>query len=230
MNNQTELSDFLKKEAASMRRGGNILLAVGIVVVVLIVGYFGFILHYLSTKWNYDTVIGYVISRMDSALDAAPPKVEEWVLTQLPGLMDKATDTLIEKAPEIRAKAEEYADSALDEVSDRIRAQIGEKVRDLLVAHGDTIREALEAAGDIQKSEDAKEHLKVVLEEEFEKVAVADVDPYKDDVLQALKDIDNQLGVLVQTDPDKLTEEQQLERELVQIVYTLCHRLYATTR
>jgi len=230
MSNGTELTDFLKREAASLRRGATVLLVVGIIVVVVIVGYFGYILGYLQEKWEAKGFVELALHQATQALEQGRPQLETWVINELPGLMDQAKDSLVKHMPDARKKAEEVLSGAADDLADKIREQASDQVNDILLRHGTEIRLALEAAGDIQKSEDAKEDLKKVLEEEFEALAVRDLDPYLPQYLQALEDMDKELAVVVETPVENLTEEQRLERELIQIVYTLIERTYARLR
>ena len=230
MSNETELKDFLQREAASTRKGANIFLVIGIVVVVAIVIYFGLILNYLKTNWQAKDVVQVASHQAELALDQVAPRMEAWVVDQLPGLMDQAKDKLIDYLPEGRKRLEDLLAQAADDLSEKVREQASEQIEQVMLTHGPEIRAALEAAGDVQKSEDAKEHLKAALEEEFEKVAVSDLDPRVHEYLRALEDMDAELTVLVETPVEQLTPEQRLERELLQIMYTLIERNYARFR
>ena len=132
--------------------------------------------------------------------------------------------------PKGRKKLEELLAQAADDLSQKVRDQASEQIEQVMLTHGQKIRAALEAVGDIQKSENAELDLKKAFEEEFEKIAVRDLDPRVHDYLTALQDIDAELTALVETPVEKLTPEQRLERELLQIVYTLIERRYARFR
>jgi len=230
MSNEAELKDFLRKETASTRRGANILLVGGIVVVVVIAGYFGYILNYLQRKWEAKGFVEIALNQATKALEQGRPQLEKWVIDQLPGFMDTAETQLIKYMPEGRRRAEDLIAQAADKLAAEVHERASEQIEQIMLTHGSQIRAALEASGDIQKSEDAKENLKAALEEEFEKVAVQDLDPRVDEYLKALEDMNTELGVLVESPVSKLTQEQRLERELIQIVYTLIERNYARLR
>ncbi len=230
MSNETEMKDFLKREAASTRKGGTILLVFGVSFVPALIGLYTYTLSRLHTEWNSEKIIEFGMLKMPVYLDAAIKGGEDEVLKRAPGLMDQAKDQLIKYMPEGRKRLEDLLAKAADDLSEKVREQASEQIEQVMLTHGPEIRAALEAAGDIQKSEDAKENLKAVLEEEFEKVAVRDLDPRVHEYLQALEDMDTELTVLVETPVEKLTPERQLERELLQIVYTLIERNYARFR
>lgn len=230
MSNETELRDFLKREAASTRRGGTILLVVGIVVVVAIVVYFSLILSWLRKNYQAKDVVDVASDQITQYIKrAASPEAQTWVMRNLPGLMDQAKEELVAYMPKGRKRAEELLSSAADDLAEKIREEAGDQVSDIMLRHEGTIRLALDAASDIEKSK-AELELKEALEEEFEALAQRELDPNLPEYERALKDMDAKLTVLVDTAPEELTEEEQLERELLQIINTLLERHFGRLR
>ena len=223
MSNETDCRDFLRREAASTRTAGNILLVLGIVLVVFLIGLYSYTLGRLNREWQAKDIVDYGMARMTVAVDAAIETFEREALKRAPEIMDQAKDKLVAYMPEARKRAEELLSSAADDLAERIRAEAGDQVSDIMLRHETMISQALAAASDIEKS-NAELELKQALEEEFEALAVRDLDPNLPHYEQALKDMDEKLGVLVDTTPEELTEEQQLERELLQIINTLLER------
>ncbi len=68
------------------------------------------------------------------------------------------------------------------------------------------------------------------IEEEFEALAVKELDPNLPEYERVLEEMDAELTLLVESDPEKLTEEQKLERELLQIINTLLERKFGQLR
>ncbi len=230
MSNETELRDFLKREAASTRKGGTILLVVGIVVVVAIVVYFSLILSWLRKNYQAKDFVDVASMMVSEYIDqAASPEAQTWVMSKLPGLMDQAKKELVAYMPKARKRAEELLSSAADDLAERIREEAGDQVSDIMLRHEGTIRLALDAASDIERS-NAELALNKALEEEFEALAVRELDPNLPEYLRALEEMDAELTVLVDSDPEKLTDEQKLERELLQIIYTLLERNFGELR
>ena len=230
MSNETELRDFLKREAASTRKGGTILLVVGIVVVVAMVGYFSWILNYLKRDYQAKDLVDVASNQITQYVKrAASPEAQTWVMSNLPGLMDQAKDELVAYMPKARKKAEELLSSAADDLAERIREEAGDQVSDIMLRHEGTISRALAAATDIERS-GVELELKKVFEEEFEALAVRELDPNLPEYLRALEEMDAELTVLVDGDPEKLTDEQKLERELLQIINTLLERHFGRLR
>jgi len=227
MSNDTELRDFLKRETAAMRRGGNVLLIVGIILIAVIITYFSIILSILKRDYQTNTLLDIAFNQVETAIDNATPQLESWILTNAPALMDQAEKTILEKAPEIRVKAEQMVTGLADRAAERIHQELSVQISTFIRDHAQPIRLALEAAGDIQKSQTAKEDLKGVLLEEFERVAQEELDPKLPDVLSALKDIQDELHVLLTSPTTELNEEQRLEYELIQIAFTLWSRAYS---
>lgn len=223
MSNETDCRDFLRREAASTRTAGNILLVLGIVLVVFLIGLYSYTLGRLNREWQAKDIVDYGMARMTVAVDAAIETFEREALKRAPEIMDQAKDKLVAYMPEARKRAEELLSSAADDLAERIRAEAGDQVSDIMLRHETMISQALAAASDIEKS-NAELELKQALEEEFEALAVRDLDPNLPHYEQALKDMDEKLTVLVDTTPEELTEEQQLERELLQIINTLLER------
>jgi len=223
MSNETDCRDFLRREAASTRTAGNILLVLGIVLVVFLIGLYSYTLGRLNREWQAKGIVDYGMARMTVAVDAAIETFEREALKRAPEIMDQAKDKLVAYMPEARKRAEELLSSAADDLAERIRAEAGDQVSDIMLRHETMISQALAAASDIEKS-NAELELKQALEEEFEALAVRDLDPNLPHYEQALKDMDEKLTVLVDTTPEELTEEQQLERELLQIINTLLER------
>jgi len=229
MSNETELKDFLKKETAASRRGAKILLIVGIVVVVVIVGYFSYILSYLKSEWQAEDFIDVAFHQVDQAIDNYIPQAEGFVLEQVPELMDEARKRLPELVPKLRGQAEDIASDQLDALAERVHDALSDEIQQILLTHGPQVRHALSAVNDIERA-NAKRELQAVLEEEFEKTAVNELDPYLPEVLQAFKEMDADIEVLVETPVEQLSERQKLERELLQIFYTLFSRFFADIR
>ena len=227
MSNETELRDFIKQQAASMRRGGKVLLVVGIILVVVIVGYFSYILGWLKKNYQCSDVIDVAFAQVEALMADRMPQLEGWVMDQAPVIMDRAKEEIIENLPKLREQGEEYLSSVADSLTAKIQTEISDQVRELMEdpAHAASIRSALEAVSDIQKT-DAADELEAVLREQFEEVAEKEIDPDKDEWLEALEDLHGQLTVLVETPPEQLDEVQQLERELIEIIYTLLSRTY----
>lgn len=230
MSNETELRDFLRREAASTRRGGTILLVIGIVVVVAIVGYFSWILNYLKSNYQAKDFVDVASNQITQYVKrGASPEAQTWVMSQLPGLMDQAKDELVAYMPKARKRAEELLSSAADDLAERIREEAGDQVSDIMLRHEGTISRALAAATDIERS-GVELELKKALEEEFEALAVRELDPNLPEYERVLKDMDGQLTVLVDTPLEELTEEEKLERELLQIINTLLERNFGRLR
>ena len=225
MSNETELKNFLKAEAAARRRGAKMLLVAGIILAVVLVVWFGYVYRRLSTELKAQDIIDIAFSKVPAAQDLAP-RVEQWVMNQAPGLMDQAKDAIVENLPKLRERAEELAGTYADILANRIYETSNQQIEEIILTHGEAVRRALAAIGDIEKSATAKEDLKKALAEEFEKVAVRELDPYLPGFLEALQDMEVELTLLVDTPSEQLTEEQRLEKELLHLVFELCTRAY----
>jgi len=230
MSNDTGLKDFVKKEAAATRKGATILLVVGIIIACVIAGYLGFVLNWMQKNYQAKDIIDVVYDKVDKEVNRRLPETKDYVLKYAPQLMDQARKQIVDNAPKIRGYAEDWASTLADDVSSRVHDAVSQQVRDLMKEHSKEIREALDAAGDVQKSETAEYDLQKVLEAEFEQTAAKHVDRYLPDLLRALQDIDAKMKLYVETAPAKLTEEQQLEREFVMIVNTLFERGFGWAR
>ena len=57
-----------------------------------------------------------------------------------------------------------------------------------------------------------------------------ELDPNLPEYERVLEEMDAELTLLVEGDPEKLTEEQKLERELLQIINTLLERKFGELR
>jgi len=237
MSEQNEVKDFVKKQAAGMRRGGTGILIVGIILICVLLFLYTYTLNVLHREWEADGIIKFANAKVLVAVDDSLPRLEKWVEDNAPKLMDQAKDKMVEYAPKLREQVEGYvgnvADSLLSQAHDAMRQQ----VTDLMQTHGAQIREALSAAGDLQKSETAERHLREALdgkekgkEGEFEQAAVNHLDPYLPELLRVLNDTDAKMKLFVETPPDKLSQEDQLEREFVILINTLFERAFSRLR
>jgi RNA processing factor Prp31 len=184
----------------------------------------------LHREWEAAGIVDYASSKALVAVDGYIENAEQWILDNAPKYMDDAKKSLVENAPKIRGYAEDWAGTLADDVSSRVHDAVSEQVRDVMKEHSKEIREALDAAGDVQKSEAAEYDLQKVLEAEFEQTAVNHVDRYLPDLLRALQDMDAKMKLYVETAPAKLTEDQQLEREFVMIINTVFERGFGWAR
>ncbi len=230
MSNETELRDFVKQQASATRRGGNILLVVGIVLIVVIVGYFSYVLGRLKRELQAQDVVDIVCAKVEKAVADYMPQAETFIMEQAPTIMDEAKDQIVKNLPKLREQAEKQLEGLADSATAKIEARISDEVQGIMNTHGPEIRQALEAAGDVQASETAKLDLTNALIVEFEKVAVEEVDPFLPEILEAFEKLEGDLTVLVEKPSEQLDEVQKIEREMLQIVYTLCSRAYAQVK
>ncbi len=229
MSNETELRDFLKREAASTRRAGSFLLVGGIVLIVVLIGLYAYTVGRLNREWQAEGIIELAWAKVTVGVDAVMDRLEEDALKYAPQVMDQAKDQLVDYMPKARKRAEELLSSAADDLADRIREEAGDQVSEIMLRHEGTIRRALAAASDIEKG-DAELALKEAFEEEFEALAVRELDPNLPEYERVLEEMDAELTLLVESDPEKLTEEQKLERELLEIINTLLERKFGELR
>jgi len=230
MSEQNELKDFLKKQAAGMRRGGTGILIVGIILIGVLLFLYTYTLNVLHREWEADGIIKFANAKVLVAVDDSLPRLEKWVEDSAPKLMDQAKDKMVEYAPKLREQVEAYVGDLADNLLSQAHDSVSQEVRDLMETHGQQIREALGAAGDVQKSETAERHLREALEEEFEQAAVKHLDPNLPELLRVLNDMDARMKLFIETPPDKLTKEDQLEREFVILINTLFERAFARLR
>ena len=229
MSNETELRDFLKREAASTRKAGNILLVFGIVLVIFLIGLYAYTVGRLNREWQAEGIIELVWAEMTVRVDEVMDGFEEQALNYAPEIMDRAKNDLVAYMPQARKRAEELLSKAADDLAEKIREQAGDQVSDIMLRHEGTISRALAAASDIEKGE-AELALKAAFEEEFEALAVRELDPNLPEYERVLKEMDAELTLLVESDPEELTDEQKLERELLQIINTLLERKFGQLR
>jgi hypothetical protein len=230
MSDQSDLKEFVKKQAAGMRGGGTGILIVGIILICVLLFLYTYTLGRLHREWEADGIVNYASSRALVALDGVIEGVEPWVLKNAPGLMDQAKGRMVEYAPKLREQVEAYVANLADSLLSQAHDAVSQQVRDLMQTHGQQIREALSAAGDLQKSETAERHLREALEGEFEQAAVNHLDPYRPELLRVLNDMDAKMKLFVETPPEKLVQEDQLEREFIVLVNTIFERAFARLR
>jgi hypothetical protein len=230
MSEESQLKDFLKQQAAGMRRGGTAILVVGIILIGVLLFLYTYTLNVLHREWEADGIIKFANARVLVAVDDSLPKLEKWVEDSVPSLMDQAKDKMVEYAPKLREQVEGYAGNLADSLLSQAHDAVSQQVRDLMQTHGQQIREALSSAGDLQKSETAERHLREALEGEFEQAAVNHLDPSLPELLRVLNDMDAKMKLFVETPPEKLSQEDQLEREFVILLNTLFEKAFAQLR
>jgi len=230
MSDQSDLKEFVKKQAAAMRRGGTGILIGGIVLIIALLILYTYTLGRLHSEWGVHGILDYASSKALFYLDGVIEGVEPWVLNNAPGLMDQAKDKMVEYAPKLREQLEAYAGTLADSLLSQAHDGVSQQVRDLMQTHGQQIREALSAVGDVQKSPLATRHLQEALQAEFEQAAVNHLDPYRPELLRVLNDMDAKMKLFVETPPEKLTQEDQLEREFIILVNTLVERGFSRLR
>lgn len=230
MSEQNEVKDFVKKQAAGMRRGGTGILIVGIILIGVLLFLYTYTLNVLHKEWEADGIIKFANAKVLVAVDDSLPRLEKWVEDNAPKLMDEAKDKMVEYAPKLREQLEAYVGDLADSLLSQAHDAMSQQVRDLMQTHGQQIREALGSAGDLQKSETAERHLQEALEGEFEQAAVDHLDRQLPELLRVLNEMDAKMKVFIETPPGKLSQEDQLEREFVILINTVFERAFARLR
>ena len=230
MSDQSELRDFVKQQAAGMRRGGTVILVVGIILIGVLLFLYTYTLNVLHREWEADGIIKFANAKVLVAVDDSLPRLEKWVEDNAPNLMDQAKGKMVEYAPKLREQVEGYVGDLADNLLSQAHDAVSQQVRDVMETHGPQIREALSAAGDVQKSPTAERHLQEALQGEFEQAAINHLDPNLPELLRVLKDMDAKMKLFVESPPEKLSQEEQLERELIVILNTLFERAFAPFR
>jgi hypothetical protein len=220
----------VKAETRATRRGATILLVVGIIIACAIASYLGYFLHFLQKNYQAKDIIDVVYDKVETSATGLVPKIKPYVLDHAPGLMDQAKDQMVKYAPDLRQHLEGYAGNFADSLLAQGHDALSQEVREVMQSHSQQIREALEAAGDVQKTPFAERHLQEALEAEFEQAAVNHVDAYLPELLRVLTQTDAKLELYLKSVPEKLTQEEQLEREFVLLLNTLFERGFGRLR
>jgi hypothetical protein len=224
----------LAKRGAAVRMSTNVTVGIGVVLIVLMIGYFSYGLSQIKDLADPEILISLVQDQLQGAnlpsdLDSAFKKLKDeglpTSLEDLKGWIDEQIDAnagpiaeqfskqAIEMAPSIRKTLENYALERMEELVDQGTTFTADKFAEMVDENRITIEGAMaDIAGDVDLTEVVIKNLVTMLEEDLG----TDIQEHASLVLGTLNALNTKLDRLATA--DDLNHEEQLEKDSLMLL------------
>ncbi len=215
------ISDSLQKARATLRKT----LIIATVLVLVIASYLTFITYKLRTEFlNPKPAATMAVGQLRSFVVQNGPEITKSLKEQVPGMIARLPDLILEQLPNIRLTLEQRLEDHLREYLSQHADELGTHLDEFLEEHKDNVDAFIEAAQDPEGTAVLGEQL----EEELTQFLTAKGDDGKsihekmDDVLDALKRMESQL--------DRLAHAKDLTPQELKLRYAIAVIMQAGER
>jgi len=207
------LESRIRAQIARTQSGARAVLVIGIILIAVIFIYLTWLTAQFRQYSDPKELASMLLATAQPKLDEAIDGLETALTESAESNVDYVLNSLIERLPGLRMRAEQAVAELVDQFADQLDAKVDGLVAEMLEQKKAELDPLIEAAAEEGQAEELEKAFSESLEETF--------GPEMDRVLvkydAALRAVDERLDMLLQPD-EKLTPEQLLEKEIIATV------------
>ncbi len=215
-----ELAEFIRRQIDINRKATKNTWIVGIILLAVVTCYMSFSLYMLRSILVPQTAARMIAQSVEANLPSAIDEGGRALKLQAPLFADAVSERLMSALPAFRKRGEKLIDLACDDMLPLLREEIRSSVDTFMDLHRDEIVAAFEGQTEDGMPEQVVEELlsdvRTSLNEALrEGCDGQDLTVLRESTYDALFDVREELARLNSLTPDKMTEEDRLERRMI---------------
>jgi len=205
----------MRAQIESVQSGTRTTLVVGFILVVIVLGYLGWLTNRIKIEIQPETLAETVNAKMQDYAKEQLPVLEQTLKDQAPAAVAKLRTEMMARVVPLREEAEKRLLGYVDGYVGQLETKLGAVVTDVLQKNHDELQPLIEAAATPGNADNLRQMFQESLEEA--------IGPKLDEVL---KDFDWTMTVInIKLDrllgpENKLAPEEKLEKELIGMIMT----------
>ena len=215
------IDTFLKEEVIRIQAATKRTRIIGGVVALIVFGYMAFLSWAVNSLFlEPQTLAGWMGTQVQNVIPSFLQTMEDDLIQKAPATAITVRDETIKLMPQLRAKAEEHVDTTISEVLPQFALETEQTIRDYIRGNSEEIvayYEGLE--GEEINDKIVRDLIAEILSRIDAQLRAEGQQDGKNVLaygsLHILNDINDELGRLVSLDPDKMSEEDRLQRRMI---------------